>query len=294
MTIPTFRKGRALLGFMTEQDALNFLKGVCVVEDENELQAYHAKWASVSNYVKALQPRSLSSLARTEISVENSNYIQDLVEQDLFKQMFHINYAIREVEIERVVVFQRYIDTEYAGQLASKMKDNENFVLEACLPLEFRQALEVSFDEAVAGVTFSSLSPKLVLAGMHVVGPGGVDITVGGRPVQQPGVLFLIGTQVNYVQISQYDGRYFLKNGYHRAYAALLSGRTRIPAIVSDVQDFGEVGAMNPAFFPRELLMSEAPPVLQDFLNDEVAIDVKMRPLRRVIRIRVDDFSLPR
>src|SRR5712692_1665171 len=294
MDITGFRRGRALLGFMTEQDAINFLKGNCAIESENELEVYRKKWASAAKLAGDLKLRILSPLVQGEISQGYLSYTKEVLTQELFKRTFGENFALREVELERVISFQRHIDAEYSAELAAKMKTDDRFVLESCLPTKFHQNLEVTFDQAVPGVTFSSPSPKLLLAGIEVIGVGGPEVSLGGQLVQQPGALFLVGTQPNYVQVVEYRNRYFLKNGYHRAYAALLSGRRHIPAVVSVAEDFVGIGAINPGFFQRDLLMSDAPPLLPDFLNDGIAVDVKLRPMRKVVRARVDEFFVPR
>jgi hypothetical protein len=174
------------------------------------------------------------------------------------------------------------------------MSSNDRAVLTCTLPLEFKQDVQITFDQTVPGVTFSAASPKLQLGGLQLLGVGGPEVSVGGQQVTQPGVIFLIGTQPNYVQVAHYKDRYFLKNGYHRAYAALLSNRKHIPAVVSEFDDFAGVGAINPGFFSKELLMSDAPPLLSDFLNPQFAIDVRLKPMRKIIRVRVDEFLAPR
>jgi hypothetical protein len=289
-----FRRGRALFGFMSEQDAGNFLNGLCVFQDQDEFESYKKKWAPAADSVSQLKLRVLSPVNQRELSPLHSDYVKQLTENPGFRQIFRTDFAVREVELERVIAFQRHIDTEYAEELANKMASDDKYVMDSCLPLVFKQEVQVSFDQTVPGVTFSSVSPKLQLGGLQIIGVGGPEVTIGGQRVQQPGVIFLIGTQPNYVQVVEYESRYFLKNGYHRAYAALLSNRKQIPAVVYRAEDFATVGALNPAFFSRELLLSAAPPLLCDFLNEKIAVDVKLKPMRKILRARVDDFFAPR
>ncbi len=294
MDVAPFRRGRALLGFMAEQEALDFLRGTCVFEDEAELKSSLDRWASASKAVSALLRGPLAPPERRPISQQFSGYLENLSTQEAFKQTLRGKCTVEEVEIENVIAFQRNIDTEYAAELASKMKASEQFVIESCLPLSFQQNLEVTFDPAVPGISFSSFSPKLTLSAVQVIGVGGPQLSIAGQTVQQPGALFLIGTQANYVQVTELGSRFFLKNGYHRAYAAMLAGRKRLPAVLSNISDFAETGAMRPGFFPRERLMSETPPLLRDFLDDRLAADLKLRSMRKVIRVRADDFFVPR
>jgi hypothetical protein len=117
------------------------------------------------------------------------------------------------VDLHKLVAFQKNIDIEYVHGLASKMKADDKFFLETCLPLSFQQNIDITFDQAVPGVVFSSVSPKLVFTGIQLTGVGGPELSIAGHSVNQPGALFLVGTQANYVQIVQFESRLFLKNG---------------------------------------------------------------------------------
>jgi hypothetical protein len=289
-----FRRGRALLGFMGEQDVRNFLNGACVIENQNELDVYMEEWRRAAESVSRLKLRVLSPVNQQELSLSHSDHVRQLILQPGFKQLFGANFALREVALENLVAFQRYVDAEHSVELATTMGSDEQSVLNCCLPLQFKQDLQITYDQTVPGVTFSSVSPKLQLAGLQLLGVGGPEVTIGGQQLAQPGVLFVIGTQPNYVQVARYKDRYFLKNGYHRAYAALLANRKHIPAVVSEFEDFIGVGALNPGFFPKELLMNDAPPLVPDLLNQEIALDVKLKPMRKMIRVRVDEFLAPR
>jgi hypothetical protein len=294
MDAAPFRTGRALLGFMSEPEALEFLRGTCVFEDDADLRNQQGKWASASKAARELR-RPPPVPGKKPIAQEFGSYLEKVAEQPAFKQTCGGKCALQRIEIENLIAFQRNIDTEYASELASKMKASEQFVMESCLPLSFQQNLDVTFDPtAPGGVSFSSFSPKLVFSGVHITGVGGPQVKIGEQVVQQPGALFLIGTQANYVQVAELNSRFFLKNGYHRAYAALLAGLKHLPAVLSNITDFAETGAQRPGFFPKERLMSETPPLLKDFLDDRLAVDLKFRAMRRVIRIRMDDFFVPR
>jgi hypothetical protein len=202
-----FRRGRALFGFMSEQDVSNFLNGMCVIQDQGEFESYKKKWAPAAESVSQLKLRVLLPVNQRELSQLHSDYLRQLTENPGFRQVFGTNFAVREVELERVIAFQRHIDTEYAEELANRMASDDKYVLDCCLPLVFKQELQISFDQTVPGVTFSSVSPKLQLGGLQIIGVGGPEVTIGGQRVQQAGVMFLIGTQPNYLQVVEYQNR---------------------------------------------------------------------------------------
>jgi hypothetical protein len=294
MDAAPFRQGRGLLGFMSEQEAVEFLRGTCVFENEAELKSAQGKWASASRAVAELI-RPLRAPERKPISQHFDKYLEQLAAQPVFKQSCGGDYTLQQIEIDNLIAFQRNIDTEYATELASKMKASEQSVMESCLPLSFQQNLDVTFDPSTPGaVTFSTFSPKLIFSGMHVVGVGGPQVRIGEQLIQQPGALFLVGAQANYVQVTELNSRFLLKNGYHRAYAALLAGLKHLPVVLTKITDFAETGALRSGFFPKERLMSEAPPLLKDFVDDRFAMELKFRAMRKVIRVRMDEFFIPR
>src|SRR6266852_7593729 len=137
MDLPPFRSGRALLGFMAEQEALDFLRGSCVFKDEAERKSSIDKSTSASKIVSKLQRASMPLPERRPIPRQFREYLEQLSTQDAFKQSFRGKSAIEEVEIENIIAFQRNIDTEYTAELASKMKASERFLIESCLPLNF-------------------------------------------------------------------------------------------------------------------------------------------------------------
>jgi hypothetical protein len=176
MDAAPFRRGRALFGFMGEQEASDFLRGTCVLQDEAEFEAGKQKWASASEAVAQMR-RPLRVLETKPISHRFDNYLQQISEQQAFKQTCGGRCALQQIEVENLVAFQRYVDIEHATDLASKMKAGEQSVIESCLPLSFQQNLDVTFDPSVPGaVSFSSFSPKLVFTGIHISGVGGPQL----------------------------------------------------------------------------------------------------------------------
>ncbi len=120
MDAAPFRRGRGLLGFMNEQEAVDFLRGTCVFENEAELKSAQDKWASASRAVAELM-RPLRAPERKPISQHFEKYLEQLAAQQAFKQTCGGNCTLHQIEIENLIAFQRNIDTEYASELASKM-----------------------------------------------------------------------------------------------------------------------------------------------------------------------------
>jgi hypothetical protein len=92
-----------------------------------------------------------------------------------------------------------------------------------------------------------------------------------------------------FFEAAEIRGRWFLRDGYHRAYRLLQAGVHRIPAVVIYARTIRELGAIEPWFFSEEQLFSDRPPRVMDFLDENLVLRYERTALRKVIRIRVEE-----
>jgi hypothetical protein len=92
-----------------------------------------------------------------------------------------------------------------------------------------------------------------------------------------------------FFEVAELRGRWFLRDGYHRAYRLLQAGVHRIPAIVIHTRTIGELGAIEPWFFSEEQLFSERPPHVTDFLDENLVLRYERIALHKVIRIHIEE-----
>jgi hypothetical protein len=103
---------------------------------------------------------------------------------------------------------------------------------------------------------------------------------------------FLYGGTPSF-EVAEYRGRWFLRDGYHRAYRLLRAGLHRIPAVVVYARTLNELGATEPWFFNEEQLFSDRPPRVLDFLDETLVVRYERPALRKVIRIRIQESLEP-
>jgi hypothetical protein len=96
-----------------------------------------------------------------------------------------------------------------------------------------------------------------------------------------------------FLEVAELGGRWFLRDGYHRAYNLLQMGVHHVPAVVISARDIGEVGATQPWFYCEEQLFSDRPPRVIDFLHADLVLKYKRVPLRKVIRVRIEESLEP-
>ena len=92
-----------------------------------------------------------------------------------------------------------------------------------------------------------------------------------------------------FFEVAQYRDRWFLRDGYHRAFRCLQAGISHLPAVIVRARTLEELGVVRPWFFPEEVLFSAAPPRAIDFLNDALVIEYHRSPLRKTLRITVEE-----
>lgn len=143
-------------------------------------------------------------------------------------------------------------------------------------------------DQDGHGFALSSLNPNL-----RVVGSNVAEALVSPSPQVPPQKMqaftFFVSMGASYVQVARYQGRHFLRDGYHRAAGLLRVGVTRVPAVVVDAPSYQFV-ASAPGLFDHEVAFSDRVPSLSDFWDDSVSADGLQPAVRKVVRMRADEF----
>lgn len=75
-----------------------------------------------------------------------------------------------------------------------------------------------------------------------------------------------------YMEVSSYHGRWFLRDGYHRSFRLLKQGVCLVPCVVVHAETVAQMGAVGSRFFSQEVLFSEQPPMVTDFVEEGVTV----------------------
>src|SRR5262249_14510895 len=101
---------------------------------------------------------------------------------------------------------------------------------------------------------------------------------------------FQVRVIASFVQVTRVQGRYFVRDGYHRCVGLLRRGVRYAPALVREDLGLGDLAL--PGMLPYEVFMGQRPPVLPDFLDDSVCAAVRLTAARRVIVVQASEISL--
>ena len=96
-----------------------------------------------------------------------------------------------------------------------------------------------------------------------------------------------------FFEATELRGRWYLRDGYHRAYRLLQAGVYHVPAVVIRARTLEELGATDPWFFSEDILFSDRPPRIADFLEEDLVLRYERTPLRKVIRVRIEESLQP-
>jgi hypothetical protein len=195
-------------------------------------------------------------------------------------------FEFKLVEIDPLLAYQRDISVERTAHLCAQLGNPPT--VDSMLPVMLPTAVENT-------PTQGQETPNSVL----VVSPSAnVKIHAHGRIGFDPNVgMLLFGIAVGpsgpWVHVVRFEGRTYLRNGFHRVYGAKRAGATHVPCIVVDAPNWEFVGARGEgATFEKALLESDNPPTLAHYAEGR-AWPVQLRRWQRIIEVNWAEYLLP-
>jgi hypothetical protein len=199
---------------------------------------------------------------------------------ELLREYKELDWTLGVVDIRRLLAFQRRLTFDHESQM-SQIPQQQDWP--ALLSFAFGLARDTTYkmsvheiDGQLSGITLRSCNPDLQLRSLADSGPdGSLPFSLfGGSP---------------FFEVAELRGRWFLRDGYHRAYRLLRAGVNHIPAVVIRARTIDDVGATQPWFLSDEQLFSSHPPRVTDFLEDGLVIQYQRPRLVKTISIRVEE-----
>jgi hypothetical protein len=199
---------------------------------------------------------------------------------DLQTEYEGLDWTLGVVDLRRLLAFQRRL-VFTVTQPTSDLPRQDDWPQLLSLTIGLRRSTEHHFVHNGNGtgdldISLHSSNPDLQLRLSPGAGRGGhLPLSLyGGSP---------------FCEVAELRGRWFLRDGYHRAYRLLQAGVHRIPTVVIHARTTEELGATKPWFFSEEQLFSEHPPQVMDFFDETMVLRYERTAFRKVIRIRVEE-----
>lgn len=283
------RKARSLIGYLPPEQAIQVINGGMVPESEADRLAARTVWERYKFAADSRPPIGAVSPIR-ELPTAYEAMAGEFRRRPDALQAFAIHdWAVAAIDLTvPIISYQSLVHTDDAVQRVAGIDlDDPQALFNACLPEQEKVALPGGFDPSQNAFTISSLNPNLRIASFELVDAaqsGGLTKRIAG---------FTLSLGSSHVQVAEYRGRWMIRDGYHRLCGLIASGASVVPCIHIKARTFEETGAGRPGFFGYEALYSDRPPQLADFLDDKLSLEVSTPAVRKVVRIRAEEFVVP-
>jgi hypothetical protein len=204
-----------------------------------------------------------------------------------------LNWRFAVVDLRTVLSFQKVIQTDgLEDRIGGAIRD-QVLLRELCIPQsQPAHPIGAFTDVDGKGFTISSFNPNLRIAGGQL-GEAQVSPAPGLPTVKMQAVTLLVFMGTSYLQMARYKDRTFVRDGYHRAAGLIKHGVYEVPCVFIEAASFDQVGpTINTLSY--EVLFGDRPPRLVDFWDDSVASDTRQVAVRKVIRVKGEEFVVPR
>lgn len=94
------------------------------------------------------------------------------------------------------------------------------------------------------------------------------------------------------MHVTDFNGRHYLHNGFHRAYSVRKAGATHVPCLIRDVTDPAAAGIRDDGGTFSQLLMESADPPTMEHYTQDRAFPVQLRDVSRIIHLSWSEYAL--
>ncbi len=187
------------------------------------------------------------------------------------------------VQTEQLVMPLTMIDYEYVEELKATLTGTDpKDIVRFALPDQLLMQVKSAIDPSGRAVNFISSQKTLTLQPITVTKVPGVGLEVK---------LTIAGTP-QLIVVTRVEGRYYLRNGVHRAYLLASLGVKELPCILAEESQIPLIVGAYPAFAPHILALPR-PPLLKDTLDPTVYLLMPAIRTNKVFRISAEELILP-
>jgi hypothetical protein len=272
--------GTSLVGFMEQQEAVNYLKNQCVPLLGADDASLIGDWQTAREKL-GVPIANAGYPDIQQIPSSQAAYMADLVLQPWVANAL-IEFPgseFRLVEIEPLLAFQFAIDSirsQHHCAPFSKPPSLEELLM-ACLPNSpTSDPVRVVQGEQSMLITSRSLNLRSLAQGFMNGAFLGMHV----------------GLALPLVHVVRLNGRCYLHNGFHRALGARLAGATHVPCLIRDVNDAAAAAIKPPGTFGLPLLESSDPPTMGHYAQGR-AHDVSLRIYTRALHVSWAEYAVP-
>jgi hypothetical protein len=216
-----------------------------------------------------------------DIPDEYQGYLEAVTQNPRYSTTVTPGATFKLVEIDPLLAFQVHITPERTGQIVPVgFNPGLENLLRICLPHMPLTLDQIPHD--IGGDSPTSFIIESPNVNLRVIATG-ASANDDKEGLKLVGIA--IGESSPLVQVVRFNGRCYLRNGYHRALAIRRAGQTHIPCLFLEATAFlGVVERPTEFLFRQKLLESVHPPTLGHYAQGR-ALSVTLRDVKRFIRV---------
>lgn len=268
------RTARVLIGWMPAEQAERAQHGnrQDVAVSEEAVNRARAAREAVAARNAGVNQEAVIAAAPAELD----GHINALRQHPASAGYFAEGWQVALADLRRVCAVQPNVFIDHAVDRVRDVDPADIRSLAAVsLPLPTPNELPFQFDESRNVWLFSAPNPNL-----RIMGHFGCQVPPG-----VPGFGFVVGVGPSFLQVACFQGRLFLRDGYHRAVGFLQRGIGIVPVFTREFGNLESLG-LPAGMLPQGAYFSDRPPCLPDYLDDAVSVQVQLPAFQKMVVIQ--------
>lgn len=267
------RPARALIGWMSQSDAQ-----LQLAQKQMNLANQPEHVARATQAREAVAARS-HGLDQTNVisnpPEELAEYISAFCAQPAYAPFASEGWSVRLANLSKVCALQPIVFWDHAEERTERAVVGDiKSLATISLPIPGPTQLPIQFDQVRNTWIIPSRNPNLRIIG-HFVGPIEGKTACG----------FFIEVSPSFVQVVSHRGRILLRDGYHRSLGLLARGFTHVPVLYREFGEYDNLG-LGPGMLPEQSYLGPRPPLLADYLRDDVAAEIYLPASQKMIVVQ--------
>ncbi|MGA8528306.1 MAG: hypothetical protein WB622_01235 [Acidobacteriaceae bacterium] len=242
-------------------------------------------WSDAVETRSRLPPLEHHDNVHSIVSASVNSYLNEIGATPLFarirQQMPQSTFEL--IDLDNLITPLVYIDKEHVEELKAELQgDDEDATVRFSIPLVISSKVKAVMNPLMNSVSF--ISPQKTLA----VSPVQVRQTPEGVEVR-----FMVSNSFSAIVVGKIGSRYYLRNGIHRAYLLRSLGIKSAPCLLVQEEAPPPITIQAYPTFTPEVLGRERPPLLKDYFDPKLSIEIPLQRTQKVIKISPDESILP-
>src|SRR6266566_1687520 len=280
---PNAKPHRLLTAWLSPQECVTFLQDGKIATPADI--AYHEP--PIGLYLAALASRPTFTPENPIIKVTNDPLLTSLQQRpDIQATLQGLQWEPAMVNLKKVISYQFLVNLDGLDDRVADPVTSTEQLYQICFPAPQTTPLPMPLPVDQQRFVFHSSNPNFRLTGVRM---NLNAMTQQGMMVHE--ITYTLSLMPSYLQVVHFNNRYILRDGYHRAVGLLMRGITEVPCIFIEAQNIEQVG-FRPGLFPHAVVYGDRPPLLTDFLDDNVSRLIMFTPQGRSILLEGTEIPL--